>query len=167
MVVTLTFLWILFADMIFLFVMNYFHVTSNTRSHETLKNYSYIDYFAVSKCIEPDITHFYNIVNAFNLSDHNPIHIVLNIKHLIDESKASVNIKNVGNKNIKTLRWDRANLDSYYECTRQLIQPTFDSLCNFYETATGIVVDCNTDRSNVGNLLKKAFNDAVKTCIEK
>ena len=54
-------------------------IVNYTYKHDTLGHFSYIDYFMVSTDLVKDVHNFDIIDNALNLSDHNPISILLSL----------------------------------------------------------------------------------------
>lgn len=74
---------------------------------------------------------------AHNLSDHNPIYIKLKFDSNTSTPSAVLNKSVVQNH----LRWDHADLNLYYEATRQLLMPIYDQLSLLYDKATSLAED--------------------------
>jgi len=96
-----------------------------------LQNYSYIDYIAISKSIRDNLVKFDIIENAINCSDHNVIHINLKVSNNCKQDGLAIDSSCVNC--YKRLRWDRANLEVYYDYTRVQLQPILDSISGFHD----------------------------------
>ena len=93
-----------------------------------------------------------------NLSDHNPISIVINVVHdYISKPITCIQHDNKGSSsNIvyqPSLRRDHAKLDDDYDCTRSLLQPIYDELTSDYYhcilshsyCCNSVDLDCNSN----------------------
>jgi len=67
------------------------------------------------------------------------------------------------NNKTSTLRWDHCNLSSYYDLSRQLMQPIYDKLCLFYDdTVQNNSSPTSGSNVHVGNSNPtKAAKDAI------
>lgn len=107
--------------------------------HETLKRYSYIDYFLVSKSVFDKITNYDIVESAFNLSDHHPVMLQMNVKFDAECLEPSLeDVKNVPQKVI--LRWDHSCTQNYYDSTREAFALTFNDVQLLAATANS--TDC-------------------------
>jgi len=89
------------------------NILSYTFFQETLNRFSYIDYFIVSSSLLSQIVNFDVIDCAFNLSDHNPIMLEIQLDNELCVKKGAASPPN--SRDVKyTLRWDHAKLDQYY-----------------------------------------------------
>ena len=113
-----------------------YHV-NYTYFHETLQHNSYIDFLLVSSAISKDVCHFEAFDLADNLSDHNPIMITLTTNDLTPD-RAADKPTNPISATQKYLRWDRANISEYYECTRIQLEPVYNFLMSEINK-----LDCN------------------------
>ena len=92
---------------------------------------TWIDWFLVSHRIGPNITDVAISESALNLSDHLPISLVININ--IPGQSDAINPEPVENTSTwSKLRWDKADLNAYYDQTRLVLQPIFDDFVPFY-----------------------------------
>ena len=81
---------------------------------------SFIDHFFVSTCISDNIDDFYTIDSGLNFSDHLPLamHFIPPLRFVCKS-----NVKEaVNDKKSKRLRWDKADLVSYYYATDCYLQ---------------------------------------------
>ena len=93
-----------------------------TYFQERLNYYSYIDYFVISSYIKNDVIAFKILEKPCNMSDHNAISI--NIK-LNSPLKCKIDVKI---KPDQVLRWDRSDLQSYYNVTYDLFYPILEKI---------------------------------------
>ena len=89
-----------------------------TYSHSTLNCSSYIDYFLVSSTLIKSINDFDVIDLALNASDHNPIWLDLEME-FVNTNSAINKVCNTSKDTVNNvnLRWDHADLASYYSAT--------------------------------------------------
>jgi Reverse transcriptase (RNA-dependent DNA polymerase)/Endonuclease/Exonuclease/phosphatase family len=88
----------------------------DTYVNVALDRHSHLDYFIVSD--EHSVSSMEVINEGFNMSDHLPVRIEYNINDLYSKHKESY----MGNSKQKFLRWDRADLKTYYALTGRDIQ---------------------------------------------
>ena len=109
-----------------------------TYCHNSLLAKSYIDFLTVSRDLISDIDNYYILDHALNHSDHCPIVLSLhdtwfkkNISIGPDmDGFVKVNIGN--NRRLLNLRWDHANLSTYYDHTFIQLMPLLDRINNMY-----------------------------------
>lgn len=103
-----------------------------TYCHESLQNYSYIDFICISNSVSTELTEFKVLDLAFNLSDHLPIYARFSIVNDV-QCPLATNQSAPSSQSIQSaLRWDHANLHLYYNLSRELLQPLYDSLKSDY-----------------------------------
>lgn len=102
-----------------------------TYCHESLQQFSCIDFICVSSDIVSTLQEFKVLDLAFNLSDHLPVYTRLSIDLIMDSGVHGINnCPPINDKRRQyKLRWDHAkSLPLYYECTRNLLMPLFNRL---------------------------------------
>ena len=87
---------------------------------------SLIDWLLVSKSLGPAVSALNILELGINLSDHLPV--VLDIKLILtnDVNIGSNHSKPKPDVKLSHLNWNKADLDCYYECSKQLLQSSFD-----------------------------------------
>ena len=107
----------------------------NTYFNEALGCESRIDHFFVSRSLKAYINQVSVIDSSCNYSDHRPITMVITMP-LTQQLKSAAECRpNNSSKQFK-VRWDRACLNEYYNCTRELL---YDMV---YDNSH---LQCNTD----------------------
>jgi len=122
-----------------------------TYHHESLNCMSWIDHFLVSWNLFDRVLDAQIIDNGTNLSDHRPIWIQLDGINLSVKYSVPIDTGKPSNVNTSRLRWDKADIISYYEMTRQFLD--------------GIIlstdIDCDYD-----NILT-ALHNAARLCVPR
>jgi exonuclease III len=132
-----------------------------TFSNEKLNRFSAIDFICVTKSLKETINNYSSVDSAINLSDHLPVKCSLTVPkdsqlcifiqsgHLPNHSdRAPCTLPNKNNKG--NLRWDHADIDRFYNVTRELLYPVYndveclhnqlmsdDNYCNDINNVTG------------------------------
>ena len=96
-----------------------------TYCHDSLQDYSYIDFICVSDCMKSDVVKFQVLDLPFNISDHCPVFVQLSVAANMPSIDEPREVSKYVTKQTR-LRWDHAYFPSYYDCTRSLLQPIFD-----------------------------------------
>ena len=99
-------------------------------SNEKVQHYSYLDNIIISKCLLNCVNDFEVVDNALNMSDHVPIMIKFNYNYWC---KVVLEVETVNQVKSGTqdtccqtvLRWDHADLNTYYNMTLQMFEPIF------------------------------------------
>jgi len=132
-----------------------------TYFNESLNCRSCIDYLFVSD--SSLVTKFNVIDEGSNLSDHLPI--VCKCDNFIDANNMSQQCKNDSNEDMQTyLRWDHADLVSYYQLTGQHLQELLPLLVKLESDPAG--QDERTAaafRSDINNIYNKTV-DILRNC---
>ena len=90
----------------------------------------------VSKSLVKDLCANQMLDNMINLSDHLPINIVLTLPSINFNTISVSNPETIVNSDKvqgQRLRWDRANLASYYSLSYTALQPILSNINNFVE----------------------------------
>lgn len=142
------------------------NIINYTYHQDTLHQYSYIDYFMVSKSLIRFTVDFDIIDSAINLSDHNPI--IIEVVDLFDELRASnPEMVSAGVRPVHyTLRWDHADTMQYYILTHEEIKPIHDRLTIAYDClmSEGIHYDIGHADIHADVLKSIGFNDETGMC---
>jgi len=113
-------------------------------------NSSFIDHFLVSSSLEPCITKSYIVDNGSNLSDHLPLCLELSVTMSISP------VAPVAISSKKRLRWDKADLISYY-------YGTYEHLSKILITNDGqrCMIGCNCAVQNTVDTVYSAIVNAL------
>lgn len=111
-----------------------------TYYHDSLQQFSVIDYFLISNCLSSRLIEFRIEDNLINLSDHMPLIMVIGIE-LVDEVQCISHTSSDDNlgvtKNaptcIKQLDWVSSRKTDYYELTRNSFIPIFDNILELHQ----------------------------------
>ena len=140
------------------------NILNYTYCHETLKHYSYIDYFLISKSLINLVQDFTIFESAINMSDHNAVIVYIKLEEITDKRIDNIQINNVlsvpnvkfqnspvvkNEINSAHLRWDHANCHLYYSMTRDLF------LCNNIVERIDLLE--STIKGARGNMTNDAF----------
>ena len=138
-------------------------------SNDSLNQFSWLDCMLISNDLGKNLVNFNIIDSALNLSDHLPIIIEfpLVVPGMADShAHASSNNRN---KFSSKLRWDKTNLNSYYEETRLNLQSILDDFVPIYmhirdsNALFNANLFCRNEmRSSVSDL-----NDVCKSAIDE
>ena len=129
---------------------------SYTYHHATLDSRSYIDHFLISDYMEKDILSCDIVDSAVNFSDHLPVLLRIRIPNFqpAHDSFPVINHKH------SRLRWDKANLECYYNttyfnlCSKDISEFTGGSsegICcnkNKVDELYNFIVNCLIDSAN-------------------
>ena len=136
-----------------------------TYHNESLNHESYIDYFVVSKA---DAVLSYSVLDLnINLSDHRPICIVYSVtfdriascNDVDDDVQYSSSVDCV-----PQLRWDKADLQLYFDLTGYYLQPIYSELLELEYSCsiTTDIIDCLYNR--IVDILTYSAAMAVPKC---
>jgi exonuclease III len=105
-----------------------------TYCHEGLQQFSYLDYFLVSKNTTSNLIDHAVLDNELNMSDHLPISLTIRCNDVSMNLAVNVADKNTENccNKVSNLRWDHANLFQYYEASYTALLPIYDRLNDLY-----------------------------------
>ena len=118
--------------------------SSYTFRKDTQNVSSFIDYFMISDEMAYNLSEFKVLENVVNLSDHSPIHIIIDlfsamIPTCTEPLLAGYNSGTKGKGGIermpsqtRRLRWDHANLEHYYAASLALTKPLMLDVEAFY-----------------------------------
>ena len=115
--------------------------------NEKLNRHSTIDFLCLSNSLL-NFVNKYNVLNdATNFSDHLPLSVnfTLPIQSEIYEYVVNGNVVNSSNLSesvtgiAKSLRWDKGDLDSNYNMTRDLLYPVYNTLNHCMHINNGLV----------------------------
>ena len=104
-----------------------------TYSNCKLNHYSLIDFICISDSLIDSLATYNKLDNALNHSDHDPVAAVIQMPSQTKFCSAVTSGSplqsgdlndNISNK--RFLRWDRANLETYYNMTRHLLYPIYE-----------------------------------------
>ena len=127
----------------------------NTYVNTALDCSSCIDYFLTSN--SSNIVKFEVIDEGSNLSDHLPISVDCLCNCIISEPDPRSN-KNNSQSHQTYLRWDRADLNSYYMLTGQHLQSLLNDFIMFDNR---FVIEDNTTRSQVTAFIDSVYESIV------
>ena len=99
--------------------------------HESLQQYSLIDYFLFKKAYSQNLTEYHIIDCPTNLSDHLPLFIRLSLPDIFCDCVTNTNVGAApegANGKIIHLDWIAGNKRGYYEATRVKVQPIYSSI---------------------------------------
>ena len=98
----------------------------------SLNQFSWLDWMLISNDLSHRLITFNIIESALNLSDHLPI--IIEIPPILTgkENNQTAARNDDHNKSVLKLRWDKANLNLYYEKTRLNLQPIMDNFVPLY-----------------------------------
>ena len=96
----------------------------DTYINEALGSSSKIDYFVCQWDMIDEVDQYVVLDTGVNLSDHLPISIICKCIFLL----RPVNNSPAANSKVKQLRWDKADLISYYRTTMTLLYPLYNEL---------------------------------------
>jgi exonuclease III len=129
----------------------------NTYVNDALGHSSLIDYF-ISDLNDNDIIDYCVLDPDLNLSDHLPIAIQCKCLYLSSPGVES------SQSRVKQLRWDKADLLSYYNATRCLLYPLYDEIVSMEVLANKLThVECE-------NYIDYCYNvvvEILKKCSEQ
>jgi len=165
-------------QMDFIDIMMYNSKEVYTFSNSAKGCYSIIDYLCVSSSIVQSIVNYDVVSSPFNFSDHEPVGIKLNISLLSNTgAHAGAETRPItttgyapkSRSAVGRFRFEHANVNSYYEYTRVLIEPIFKEISNVYSNLgynRDINELCNCydiDRwyYSIVNALLKASNETI------
>jgi exonuclease III len=124
--------------------------------------YSLIDYFIVSRQLFDSVQDCVIIDSPINMSDHNPV--ILKISDCIESivpsapNKSSGKCTSTRSKNI--LRWDRSDLNLYYNCTFELFKPIWHDMKAFMDSHIGYTNEASID-------LLEHFYENIIQCLNR
>jgi len=124
-----------------------------TYSNLSLGQESQIDYIVTSS--PGDIADYQVLDPAINFSDHFPL--IINLNFQIDRSTFKSLHSNTGKKFQMQLRWDKADLNSYYNHTGNSLAPflnKIDTLLSNFDT-------CNYDKQKYSDCIETLYGDIV------
>lgn len=123
-----------------------------TYVNDALNQYSTIDYMLVS-CADK-LRNFEVLDPDINFSDHLPIMATYTCSEAFSEPNIRSNVK----AKVAQLRWDHADLISYYHSTGYQLQPVLDEL---NDCITKWNMNC--DDVNYVSIIDKSYNNIVNT----
>ena len=139
-----------------------------TFSNEKLGRYTTIDFLFVTKNVINCVTDYKTLDGESNHSDHLGVSLSLNLPsgsgmfefihngQLLTTNKVDVNHEK--NDNEKRLRWDKANINNYYDLSRDLLYPLHDDIENFCNTLN---VEWNDSSELDDSLNDTSINDRI------
>jgi len=129
-----------------------------TYCHETLGHYSLIDYIFVSDKLFADVVSAEIKDSGLNFSDHLPVilHVTANSSVL---HKSVADQKSRNSVNEYKLRWDKADLQLYYDYTYILLNPVKEKL-DFYCN-----VQCSESVIFDTSVIEDLYNDIISALI--
>ena len=143
-----------------------------TYRHKTLPAKSYVDFLTVSDDLINDFHGFYILDHALELSDHQPI--ILTITEDWFKNNSNVKCDQPSEKpRVANLRWDHANLSTYYEQTYTQLIPLLNRINNVYTAITrgncefhimynSQCLDCKKSRASVIPIIEEWYNEFVQ-----
>ena len=136
---------------------------SYTYCHESLNQFSYLDYFLLSEPLHDNITGFIIYDESYNYSDHNPIRLSVKLD-ILSQSSNMLKSASLGQKKDLILRWDKSDLRAYYNSTYTLLLPTY-TLINAFKCAGNRNFECELEtiyHSIITSLTKAADECVIK-----
>lgn len=123
--------------------------------NDSLQHRSLIDHFLVTKNLLPNILSVSLVNNGNNLSDH--CGVCLKLISLVKKSSVSDHIKSNDNSDTNyKLRWDKSNLNIYYNLTLCYLQPIFDWIKLFDGD-----IESESLHDDSANLINNVYNDII------
>ena len=129
-----------------------------TFSNEKLGRYTTIDFLFVSKNVIDCVLIYKALDSATNHSDHLSVFLSLNLPSSSDiyefikcgnllkqNNAANEDADDKNNKNMHNLRWDKADINKYYDTSRDLLYPVYNDIEQLYAS-----VKINTDINGGG-----------------
>jgi len=133
-----------------------------TYFHETLGQYSYLDYFLVSPALADLVQKHEICSDEPNLSDHMPIRI--NIDKTFIASRTAVNSFSAS-KHCYINDWKKADLLTYYELTRRGLQPLLSNVMEkdiVFVSPTENKLKLAEDPSSIRKLINSTYTQIVE-----
>ena len=131
----------------------------STYCNEALNHHSTIDFFLTSDA---------SIIKAFdvldldcNFSDHRPINIICHCAVSRDIVGDSNDVDKPDGMSVSQLRWDRADLISYYAITGSLLQSVWSNLIELERCGDVTTHDINNIYCQIVNILQSTADLAV------
>ncbi len=145
----------------------YDSLSAYTYVHESLEQYSYLDYFLISKNLSALLSDLQICYDELNFSDHMPVYIQLdnflkcNFASDVPASAVPIAQGSVADVCLK-YRWDHADLMAYYEMTRKGLEPVLNNIKNFksFGKHDGMSLDEN-EHQNARYTINYLYNGTV------